>query len=252
MPKFNLNDEGQLVNDEGEVFELEGEAVTVEGAKTQADIDKTVNDRLARERQKFDELKKAAETVPNLQKMVDESAAKIRELETEAEQIKTLAEQESSAQINKHRQEAEKYKARAEQSDRELLRFQVKTDILSAAGSRFNDPATDLVPHLTDAHKREPVKGDDGKPTGEFKDFYKVRFKNEQDEEVEDFLPLSKALDAWEQMHPHHVKASGASGSGGGQYGQPNTNVKRSEMNVTQRTDYIEKHGPEAYQALPS
>lgn len=252
MPALKLNDSGQLVNESGEVFEIEGEAVTVEGVKTQADIDKTVKDRLAREREKYDELKRAAETVPSLQRLVDESSAKVRDLEAEAENIKATAQQESAATINKHRQEAERYKAEAQQRSEELVRYQIQNQILSVAGSNFNDPATDLVPHLLQAHKREAVKGEDGKSTGEFKDFFKLRFKNDKGEEVEDYLPVDKAIETWAASHPHHVKATGGSGSGGGNYSPNMSGMKRSEMSIEQKTDFTTKHGLDAFQKLPA
>lgn len=251
MPTLKLNDEGHLVAEDGTVFELNGEAVKVEGAKTQADIDKSVEDRLARERAKYDELKKAAEQVPSLQKMVDESAAKLRDLEGEAERVKTATEQESAAQINKANQEAAKYREAAERNAAELQRFQVKVAILGAAKDKFNDPETDLVSNLLNVHKREPVKGEDGRPTGEFKDFYKLRFKNEDGAEVEEYLPVDKAIEVWADSHPHHVRPTGASGSGGGTYTH-NRNMKRSEMSIEQKTDFTTKHGLEAFQALPA
>lgn len=251
MPTLKLNDEGHLVTEDGTVFELDGEAVKVEGAKTQADIDKSVEDRLARERAKYDELKKAAEQVPSLQKMVDESAAKLRDLEGEAERVKTATEQESAAQINKARQDAERYREVAERNAAELQRFQVKVAILGAAKDKFNDPETDLVSNLLNVHKREPVKGEDGKATGEFKDFYKLRFKNEDGVEVEDYLPVDKALEVWAESHPHHVRPTGASGSGGGTYFN-HSNLKRSQMSIKQKCDYTEKHGVDAFEALPA
>jgi hypothetical protein len=252
MPTLKINEEGQLVNEEGEVFELEGEAVTVEGVKTQADIDKTVNERLARERQKHDELKKAAEKAPELQRMLDEQAAKVRELETEAEKIKATVEQESAAQINKYRQEAERYKTEAQRRAEELETFQAQTSILAKAGSHFNDPATDLVPHLLNVRKREPILDENGKATGEFRDTFKLRVKNDKGEESEEYLPLDKAIDAWAEAHPHHVRSQAGSGSGGSGRITPGTmNLKRSEMNTKQRAEFVGKHGYEAYTALP-
>lgn len=251
MPKLKLNDEGQLVTEDGTVFEVDGEAVSVDGAYTKAQLTKTVEDRLAREQKNLETLKAAAEQVPGLQKLVDESSAKVRELEAETENIKATAQQESAAQINKHRQEAERFKAEAEKNAAELLKFQVQTQILGAAGSNFNDPATDLVPHLLQAHKREAVKGEDGRPTGEFKDFFKLRFKNDKGDEVEDYLPVDKALEAWATSHPHHVKATGGSGSGGGNYLNPSGNQKRSEMSVSQKAQFVSKYGQEAFQKLP-
>lgn len=251
MPKLKLNDEGQLVTEAGEPFVIDGEAVTVEGAFTKAQVTQTVEERLNRERTKFEELKKAAEQVPSLQKLVDESSAKVRELEAEAEKIKSTVAQESTAQINKHRQEAERYKAEAEQRANELVRYQVQTAILGAAGSNFNDPANDVVPRLLSVHKREAVKGEDGKPTGEFKDFFKLRFKNDKGEEVEDYLPVDKALDALAQSSPHYLKPSGGSGSGGGNYPINPGGHKRSTMSMTDKINFVNKFGNEAFENLP-
>lgn len=247
---WTINEENQLINPDGEVFAPDGEPIVVKNAKTQADIDKTVNERLAREKSNHEKLKAAAETVPNLQKMVDESAAKIRELEAQSETIKAQAEQESSAQINKYRQEAERLKAERDEIAANSLRFEVQTAILGQAGSDFNDPATDVVPHLLNVHKREPVKDADGKATGEYRDFFKLRVKNDADEEVEEYLPIDKAVSVWAESHPHHVKASSASGSGGGNYAPNTTNYKRSQMTSAQKAEFVGNHGMEAYQAL--
>lgn len=251
MPKVKLNDEGQLVLESGEPFEIDGETVEIEGAYTKAQVTETVEARLARERKDHEKLKAAAEQMPELQKLADDSAKRVKELEAELEQTKASAAQETAAQLAKARQETERYKSEAEQRANELVRFQVETLILGKAGKDFNEPSVDVVPHLLQVHKREPVKGEDGKPTDEFKDFFKLRHKNEQGEEVDEFLPVEKALEVWAAAHPHHLKPSGSSGSGGGNYNNPNPNMKRSSMSASQRNEYISKFGLEGYQALP-
>jgi hypothetical protein len=250
--KLKLNDEGKLVHAEtGELLEIDGETPEIEGAFTKAQVTETVEARLARERKDHEKLKEAAAQMPELQKLADASAARVRELETELEQTKTSAAQESAAQLTKARQETERYKSAAEQSAAELVRYQVQTAILGAAGSDFNDPANDVVPRLLAVHKREAVKGEDGKPTGEFKDFFKLRYKNDKGEEVDDYLPVDKALEALAQTSPHYLKPSGGSGSGGGNYTTNHGNPKRSEMTIRQKADFVAKHGQEAYQGLP-
>lgn len=252
MPTLKLNDEGQLVTEDGTVFELEGEPVVIEGAKTQGDIDKTVNERLARERAKFEDLKKVAEREPILQKQVEESAATIKRLEQQAEEIEATIKSESQAQLTKLREEANNYKSQAEQMKNELVQFQVKTSILGLSQNQFNDPATDLVPHLLAVHKREAVRGDDGKPTGEFKDFFKLPVKSESGEITSEFMPLEKAIEVWAESHPHHVKPSGQSGSGGGNYTPGTSNLKRSEMSRQQKIEFVSKHGNKAFESLPA
>lgn len=251
MPKVKLNDEGQLVLESGEPFEIDGETVEIEGAFTKAQVTQTVEERLGRERAKHEELKKAAEQVPSLQKLADESSAKVRELEAELEQTKTSAAQETAAQLAKARQETERYRSESEQRANELVRFQVETLILGKAGKDFNEPSVDVVPHLLKVHKREPVKGEDGKPTGEFKDFFKLRHKNDQGEEVEEFLPVDKALEVWAAAYPHHLKPSGSSGSGGGHYNTNPGNKPRSKMSLSEKTEFVKKFGRERYEALP-
>lgn len=251
MPKLKLNDEGHLVTEAGEPFEIDGEAVTVEGAFTKAQVTETVEARLARERKDHEKLKEAAEQMPGLQKLADASANRVRELESELEKTKSSAAQESAAQLTKARQETERYKAAAEQSATELIRYQVQTSILGAAGSNFNDPANDVVPRLLSVHKREVVKGEDGRPTGEFKDFFKLRHKNDKGEEVEDYLPVDKALEALAQSSPHYLKPSGGSGSGGGSYISNPGGYKRSSMSVSDKIAFVNKFGNEAFESLP-
>lgn len=251
MPKVKLNDEGQLVLESGEPFEIDGETVEIEGAYTKAQVTETVEARLARERKDHEKLKAAAEQMPELQKLADDSAKRVNELEAELEQTKASAAQETAAQLAKARQETERYKSEAEQRANELVRFQVESLILGRAGTDFNEPSVDVVPHLLQVHKREPVKGEDGKPTGEFKDFFKLRHKNDKGEEVEEFLPVEKALEVWATAHPHHLKPSGSSGSGGGQYTTNPGNKPRSKMSLSEKTEYVKKFGRERFEALP-
>ncbi len=250
MPKYTMNEEGQLLDAEGTVIEIDGEPVSVDGAVTKAKMEETVEARLIRERKDSESLKAAAAQMPELQKIADAAAARVKDLEIEVERTKSQAEQESSATIAKYRQEAERSKAEAQQRADELVRYQVQMQIIGAAKDTFNDPAIDLVPHLLNTHKREAVKGEDGKPTGEFKDFYKLRFKNEEGVEVEEHLPVDKALEVWAASHPHHVRATGASGSGGGTYTNF-SNLKRSGMSLSEKSAFVSKHGQEAFQKLP-
>lgn len=249
--KLKFNDEGKVVTEAGDPFEIDGEEVTIEGAYTKAQVTETVEARLVRERKDHEKLKAAAEQMPELQKLADASANRVKELEAELEQTKSSAAQETAAQLAKARQETERYKAEAQNSANALVRFQVESLILGKAGSSFNEPSVDVVPHLLQVHKREPIKGEDGKPTGEFKDFFKLRFKNDKGEEVDEYLPVDKALEVWASQHPHHLKASGGSGSGGGNYNINPNGMKRSEMTVSQKTQYVSKHGQEAFQKLP-
>lgn len=251
MPKVRLNDEGQLVLESGEPFEIDGESVEIEGAYTKAQVTETVEARLARERKDHEKLKAAAEQMPELQKLADASANRVKELESELEQTKASAAQETAAQLAKARQETDRYKTEAQNYADELVRFQVESQILSKAGKDFNEPGVDVVPHLLKVHKREPVKGEDGKPTGEFKDFFKIRHKNDKGEEVDEFLPVDKALEVWAQAHPHHLKPSGSSGSGGSAYNTNPGNKPRSKMSVAEKVDFVKKHGRDQFEALP-
>lgn len=252
MPKLKFNDEGHLVTETGEPFEIDGESVTVEGAFTKAQVTEKIEERLARETKERDKLKEAAAQLPGLQEMADQKAARVTELEKELETTKSNSAQESAAQITKFRQAAEQATTLANQRAEELMRYQVQTSILGAAASNFNDPANDVVPRLLSVHKREAVKGEDGKPTGEVKDFFKLRFKNDKGEEVEDHLPVEKALEVLAQTSPHYLKPTGGSGSGGGTYTNPIGTQKRSEMTVTQKTEFVTKHGADAFQKLPA
>jgi len=254
MPELTLNDENQLVDGEGNVFTIgegdDAEPVTVKNAMTQERTNEIVKERLAKERKRLADLEEAAKENPKLRDHVAESEKRIQELEQQAEEAKSQAEEQARIQQQKLSKELSDAKAAAERNAQALVEYQVRTSIVSAAAEKFNDPGTDLVPHFLGAHKREEVKDDQGKGTGEFKDYFKLSWEEDGEKKV-DFLELPQALDVWGKAHPHHLRASNAGGSGGGKHANYTGNKKRSEMSTAEKVAFTREHGHEAFQSLP-
>ncbi len=255
MAKLKLNSDGHVIDAEGNVIKIGDEPLTladIEGAKTQKDIDDTVESRLARERERIKAIQAQANRTPELEKELETAKAEAAELEKRVADVRESAKAEAEQQLGKLKSERDKYRADLEAERAGRVRDQVATAILAAAKDRFNDPATDVVPHLLNAHKREPRKDGEGKDTGEYLDFFKVKVaKPDTDNEFEEkYLAVDQALEAWGAAHPHHLRASGANGSGGGQYGPANMNLKRGSMTAQQKADFISKHGVDAFKKL--
>jgi phage-related protein len=251
--KCRLDDNGNLMDEKGEVVKIGDDPVLVEGALTQKQVDAKIQERLAREKQTHAALKSAAEKMPELQQQVEASAARIRELEEQAANATKIAEEQVHAQLSKAQSDAEKYRAALELERTGHIRTQVTNAILAKAGDRFINPALDVVPKLLEVHKREPVKGSDGKPLdGQSVDVFKLRFKNEKGEDVEDFLPVDKALEVMASSPDfrHYVRAQGPGGSGGGTYTA--TGMKRSTMTPQQKAEFVGQHGLDAFKSLPA
>lgn len=258
MGKFSINEEGQLVNESGEPIEIDGEAVTLEGYLSQDQVNKTVKERLARERKNLDDLKSAAEQVPELQKQVKEREALVAELEEKARDAEQQAQDKVSQQIRKAKEEAETLRTSLDNERRSHVRTQVTNQILGVAGDRFIDPISDIVPKLLENHKREPVLDDNGKPVeGKFNDIFSVPVikKNEEDgteNEVVESLPVDKAVEAV-ASHPkfrHYVRSQNNAGSGGAKYGKPSKSVDTKNIykwSTREKLDFIDEYGDEAY-----
>lgn len=248
---YSLNEEGVLVDDSGAPVQVGDEPIRLEGYQSKEQVSRVIQERLARQTDRIKQLESQANRTPELESMLDSMRAEKAELERQIGQVKEQAQAEAQAQLTKLRKDADEYRQRYETEAQARVRDQVTNTILATAKDQFNDPAIDVVPHLLQAHKREEKKGPDGSATGEFLDYFKLRFKNEKGEDVEDFLPVDRALEVWAQQHPHHVRASNRGGSGPGSYVHTG-NIKRSEMSPSQKADFVGKHGIEAFQSLPN
>lgn len=253
MGRFKADEQGNVIDAEGNPLVIGDEPVKltdIEGAVSQQTMDTKIQERLARQNDRIKALEAQANRTPELEKLLSDLKTEKSQLEEQVANVQASAKAESEAQVQRVQTERDKYRTDLEAERAARVRDQVSTLILGKAGSTFNDPAIDVVPHLLAAHKREEKKGPDGKGTGDFVDFFKVCVKKDDGADEEKFVPVEQALSHWAEAHPHHVRASGNAGSGGGSY--VNTqNVKRSSMSSSQKSEFIAKHGREAFQALP-
>lgn len=259
MPELRINEQNQLVDADGNLVNVDGEPVTVLGAKRQEDVDAAFQREKAKSQDKIRTLNdriKSLETqtsrTAEVEALLDALRSEKTDLEKKLQDAEAAAESKVAAQLKAARDGHEKLKSELEAERAARVRDQVSTAILSAAKDRFTDPGIDVLPHLLSVHFREPRKDERGNTVdGEFQDFFKVSYTNEQGEMVTENLPADKALDVWAAEHPHHVKPSNRGGSGGGHYGFLPSNLKRSTMTVEDKVAFIGKHGQEAYQSLP-
>jgi hypothetical protein len=254
-----MNEKGQLVDESGKIVELNGEPIEVTGAKRQEEVDEAFSREQRKHKEKLGEvtekikaLEAQAGRTEQVQKLLDDMKAEKADLEQRLTNADQRAKDEVSTQMASITKRAEKAELALEEERKGRLRDQVATTILSKAGDQFNDPATDLVPNFLSVHKREPRRDPNtGKDIeGEFVDTFQVPIKNEKGEEVREYLPIDKALEAWAAGHPHHVRGSGPGGSGGGNYVNT-SNMKRSEMSAADKASFVGKHGFDAYKGLP-
>lgn len=259
---LKIGENGTLVDQDGKPLEIEGEAVTV-------DTDTLVKDRLARQKKQLDgELEKQREKIaaleatadksPQLMKMLADLRAEKAEIEQNLQRVQQdaldaqrKAEAEVASQIAKANKEAEEARNMLTQERQARIREYATNLILTNTGGAFNDPATDVVPNLLNRYVREPLKDADGKTIeGQFLDRFSMTFKRDG-VDVTEAVDVQKAIELWGDQHPHHLKASGHSGSGGGNY--TNTQgLKRGQMSDKDKSDFVAKHGQEAFKKLPA
>lgn len=252
MPVFKMNDDGVLVDGEGNPLQLNGEAVTVEGAFTQKVLDAKIAERLARQAKTVRDLEEAVKETPALKQALEQAKADLAETQQQAQQAKAAAEAEVSGQLKTWKEKSERSDQALAEERAARVREQVTVQLLGAAGSEFLNPAADVVPRLLGTHKREPVKGPDGKDTGQFVDQFKVVRKDDKGATVEEWLPADEAIKAFkaDPGNRHYLAASGQGGSGGSGTGDF-SGLDRAKMSVEQKAKFISDHGSEAYDTLP-
>jgi len=253
MPELKMDEEGYLLDAEGNRLKIDDEEVKVGNAQTKSQVENTIRERLSRQNDKIKALEAQANRTPELEKLLNELKEEKASLEEQLGNAKKAAQDEVASQIDKLSKRAKELEEQLGQETKGRVRDQVTTAILAKAGDRFINPALDVVPKLLSVHKREPAKNDEGKTIdGQFVDVFTLKYKNDKGEEIEEALPVDKALDVMASLpdYAHYVRGSGRGGSGGGTY--VNTqNLKRSEMSVSQKTEFIGKHGEDAFKNLP-
>lgn len=262
MPKFSIGENGAILDAEGKALEIEGEAVTV-------DTDSFVQERLARQKKKLEgdaaklkeqmeALQAQADRTPQLERLLEElrsqhsqTESAMHELEQKAQEAEKAASEKVANQLREAKTQAEQTKAALDAERKARVRDQVTNAILAKAGDAFNSPAIDVVPHLLGVHKREPELDGEGKPIdGRFQDLFELEFEKDG-KPVREHVPIDKALEIWASKYPHHVRPSGQGGSGGGKYAPVTANLKRSQMSAKQISEFVRKHGREAFERLP-
>ncbi len=241
--EYSLNEQGQLVDADGNVVEIGGEHVSVKGVVTQSAMEAAITKRLNQQKERIKTLESQATKTPELERLLEQERAEKSRIESELADAKRDAEQKVASQVAAATKKAEKLALELETEKAARVRDQVSTLILGAAKDQFNDPAIDVVPHLLNAHKREP-KLENGKPVdGQFVDVFSLTYKNDAGETVTESVPVDKALEIWAGAHPHHVRASNSGGSGGGSYGpqQGSNPWAKDTWNVTQQHALIAK-----------
>ncbi len=262
MPKFTMNDEGQLVGEDGKPFQVDGEAVTVEGVKTQATFDHELQNRIGRETKKVDDLKAQIATLDKQTEKSAEMEGVITSLRTQLEEANTEKNAAEQAATAKTAEQNKKLLDRAEKAEgsfadlsTKYAREKLERSIIGVAGDTFINPVVDIAPRLANAHKREPLVGADGKQIeGQFQDLFEVGVANEEGERTPQYVPLDKAIAelATDPAFAHYRRGTGASGAGTqiGNKTPPGT-MKRSQLKgPAGHVAFIKQYGEDAYAAL--
>ena len=225
-----LNSKGQVIGKDGNPIKIGDDIVTITNAKPQEEVDAAFQAEKAKHRTKLDGLNDQIKTLEaqteksaSTQALLDQMKGDKSELESKLANAETEAAKKVGNQLSEAQQKADTATAALKAEQDAHLHTQLTNSLMGVAGNRFSNVGMDVIPHLLNEHKREPVLDDDGKPTGEHVDTYKVTYKDDKGEEVTKRLPADKALDAWANNFPHHVAANNRGGSGGGQYGNNST-----------------------------
>ncbi len=252
MPKLKLGAEGQLVDDEGNPYLVGDEPIEVVGAQTTEAFEAALKDRLARQKDKIAALEAQANRNPELEELLKAEKKSKAELEEQLGRAQADAEAKVAGQLDAEKKRAKDLEEHLYREREGRVKDQVTTLILSKAGSEFIDPASDIVPRLLSAHKREPIMKD-GKPVeGQSQDLFRMSWKDEKNEEHDELVPIEKAIEIikGQPQFRHYLKASGNGGSGGGDY-SIHGNLKRSQMTEQQKSDFVRKRGLAEYKKLP-
>ncbi|MCE5229016.1 hypothetical protein LLG95_05405 [bacterium] len=253
MPELMMDKSGFLIDAEGNQVLIQDEPIKVSGVQTQDQIDRVIEERLARQKEKIKTLEAQANKTPDLEKMIEDLKKERDKMEADLAAAQQAAEAEVASQLSNTAKRAEIAERALADERVARIRDQVTNQILQKSGDRFINPAKDVVPDLLTVHKREPVADSAGRPIpGRFIDLFDIAYKNEKGEETHELMPVDKALDALaaREDYQHYVRAAATGGSGGGNYTAFTGNLRRSQMSAAEKAEFVSRHGLEAFQQL--
>jgi type I site-specific restriction endonuclease len=228
--KYKVNEEGFLIDEKGEVIKIGDEPVQADGFIGQTDVDNVVQERLAREKKKNEELIKNLEAqanrTPELQKMLDEHKKNLAEVEKKLSEAEKTAQEQVSAQMHKLKEEREQALTEANSAKATLMTERLTNTIVANSINPktqkpfFVNTSADVVPKLLATHKRETARDENGNPIeGKFVDLFEVNVtKKTIDGEVtkREYLPVDLAVKAFaaDPMNSHYLHGNAAGGPG--------------------------------------
>ncbi len=254
MPEYKLGADGQLVDEEGHPVLIGEEPILVMNARTQEQVDQEIGEHVGKLNDRIKALEAQANKAPELEKLLEDLKIERDKAQQDLRKAREQAEQEVASQLSTLKKQTEDL-GRALGEERQLrVRDQVTSLILSAAGDRFINPAKDVVPDLLRVHRREPVKGEDGRPVeGQFIDLFRIEYRSEKGETVNETAPVSRAIEllAGREDYQHYIKGATAGGSGGGQYASGYSATRLADLHTdAEKAAFVEKHGIQAFKDL--
>jgi len=257
MSDYTINDDGHLLDVEGNEVIIAESPVVVGNARTQDQMNVTIQERLARQNKQIETLKQQAEKTPELHKVIEEMQDERLQLEKKIEQANTLAAEKVANQIKTATEKASQAEGLLQSERDARVRDQATNLILSNVGDRFINPALDVIPRMLANHKREPVMDEKtGKPVeGSFRDLFNVEVVSRDGKTSESqLLEVDDALNAIaaNPKYQHHVKGTDKGGSGGGAYkrGRPHITKLSQLKTAADKSAFVTEHGLEEFKKL--
>ena len=224
MP-FTINDKGQVVDESGQPVMVAGEALVLEGVVTQATLERTMKERLARQetQHKRDREALIKEFEDKLANTVDPAEA-----EELRKKIHTLEEQTLSATelANKRvREKEQEYNAQLkgaqEKSQYHLQKFKdekLNNAVISAAAKHnFIDPADALQQVREWAKWEDVIDPETNRATGEMNLVFHTHVVEEEGKDpVPKTMSAEEAVSHLAKSKPYMINGTGKQGWGGG------------------------------------
>ncbi|NQU44868.1 hypothetical protein HQ520_16380 [bacterium] len=253
--ELQINAEGQLLDGEGNLVKIGEEEATVTNAVTKDKMNATIQERLARQTDKIKTLEAQAIKTPDLERLLTELRAEKTQMEESLSHAQAEAEGKVATQLKTTMTRAEQAEANLKVERESHVRTQLTNAILGTVGDKFINPAEDIVPRLLSVHKREPVLGEDGKPTGKHNDLFEVDVAADENGQIKrEFVPVDKAVEfmAANPKFAHYVRSRNTGGPGSSAFSGIRA-TKRSELLTPKdKSEFITKHGLDAFKALPA
>jgi len=221
---FSINEDGIVVDREGNPVKFgigeSGDAaiVKVDGALTKTQVNKVVQERLARSQERIIALEEAAKKAPELQQLLEKELKEKSALEKQIARAKAEAESHVKETITQLTQRASKAEEELSRERAARLRDQLTTQLISYCGNTFINPVEDVIPKLLKSHKREPKLDSQGQPIqDEFVDLYEVEYVGDDGKQRREYFPGKKAIEVFasQKSNLHYLAGSSKSGSGG-------------------------------------